>query len=385
MIWTFEEISNTCLAGGRIAASPLQIETAFNDVSRLLGEKPIERFFSGPSGPIRGSAPTISVVLLGIELQALKNVQNAEKIERALRNGETNAHSELTTLFLLRNGAAGSEAFYEPAIELGSSGKKADWKVRLPGEPWVFVEVARPQSSEAMAELLAKMNRIGDIVEGLDFGDAVEMYFRREPHQAEIPMIEDSLLAFARGAGGSRLDLAEIGFAVKGHFEPNLFSPNQYEGEEDLPRLGVLRSMMSDKQGQKTIAVRAPFSDTRAEEFLRSEAKQLPTDSPGLIVFDLSGSQGNFRTWGSLLRRRFQPNLHTRVSAICLIAQGILPTAQGETIEITTAILANPFARYPLPQWIVECLSREPVKPLFAGLTTSSKQEPGEQSLSALP
>jgi hypothetical protein len=51
----------------------------------------------------------------------------------------------------------------------------------------------------------------------------------------------------------------------------------------------------------------------RAKQFLESEAKQLPKDLPGLVMVQVSHAVGAFKTWGPILRRRLQPNLHTRV------------------------------------------------------------------------
>jgi hypothetical protein len=60
------------------------------------------------------------------------------------------------------------------------------------------------------------------------------------------------------------------------------------------------------------VVVRIAFTDERAEEFLRAEARQLPTDAPGLVMIFPGGS--GWKTWEPVLRSRLQPGMHTRVS-----------------------------------------------------------------------
>jgi hypothetical protein len=59
------------------------------------------------------------------------------------------------------------------------------------------------------------------------------------------------------------------------------------------------------------VAVRIPFSDMRAAEFLRSEAKQLPKDGPGLVMICGPTSPNELGVWTELIQRRLQPNINT--------------------------------------------------------------------------
>ena len=97
-----------------------------------------------------------------------------------------------------------------------------------------------------------------------------------------------------------------------------------------------------------------PFSDDRADAFLRREAKQLSKDEQGLIMMDMTGTRSGLKSWESLLRRRLQPNVNTRVGAVCLFAKG---TELGSTslqllFDFTT--VENRHAAQPLPPWILE-------------------------------
>ena len=104
--------------------------------------------------------------------------------------------------------------------------------------------------------------------------------------------------------------------------------------------------------------MRVAFSDDRADEFLRKEARQLPKDAPGLVVIDVSEASGGMRTWRPILERRLQPNIHTRVSGVCLFRTIFYPTDEGESWRIETKLLVNRNATMNLPLWLISNLSR---------------------------
>jgi hypothetical protein len=130
-------------------------------------------------------------------------------------------------------------------------------------------------------------------------------------------------------------------------------------GEPYTPRLSTARTAHIDGQ-DRHIVVRWPFIDMRAEKVFRDETVQLPTDVPGLIMIFTSGNVGAMKTWRAPIERRFQPTLHTRVSAVCLFSSGLLPTEQGEDWRVQCKLLLNPHATHPLPSWIVEQFQRFP-------------------------
>ena len=43
------------------------------------------------------------------------------------------------------------------------------------------------------------------------------------------------------------------------------------------------------------------YANERAERFVHDEAKQLPTDAPGILVADVSGLPGAFLEWRPLI------------------------------------------------------------------------------------
>jgi hypothetical protein len=85
---------------------------------------------------------------------------------------------------------------------------------------------------------------------------------------------------------------------------------------------------------------------------LRDEAAQLPEDSTGVVVPDVSQVLGGLEGWPAVIQRRFQPKLHTRVSAV-----GLLETTLAEQGFVTNGeVLANPHAAKPLNAAVIEML-----------------------------
>jgi|SRR6266566_2784453 len=100
------------------------------------------------------------------------------------------------------------------------------------------------------------------------------------------------------------------------------------------------------------VLVRIPFTDKRAEEILRDEAKQLTREGQGLIMIDVARASGGFQSWSALIERRLQPRINTRISAVCLFEGGMMPTDKGYNWLLRTKLVTNPNARFQLPGWI---------------------------------
>jgi hypothetical protein len=90
----------------------------------------------------------------------------------------------------------------------------------------------------------------------------------------------------------------------------------------------------------------------RAERFLTDESKQLPKEGPGLVMISGPSSRNELRVWEALVRRRFQPKMHTRVSGVCLFAGGMTPFDKRYEWVVRTHLVRNEFAKTALPNWI---------------------------------
>lgn len=133
--------------------------------------------------------------------------------------------------------------------------------------------------------------------------------------------------------------------------------PADHPGEEIGPRFGAARLIGGAGEPTRQVVVRMPFSDQRAEKFIHREAAQIPEDAPGLIMVDMTNTRSGFRAWEPLVRRRFQPAVHTRVGGICLFASGIVLGQTSLACHSDTSVLINPHAKIALPSWVETALT----------------------------
>lgn len=133
----------------------------------------------------------------------------------------------------------------------------------------------------------------------------------------------------------------------------------EHPGEPKVPRLGHISFVLGPGEpNPRHISVRMAYADDRAKDVLSSEAKQLPTDLPGLIMVQMAWAPGGIRSWETSIIRRFQPTIYTRVSAICLFQSGHEGTPDGEAWITETNLIVNPHASHPLPAWMTDVLSK---------------------------
>jgi hypothetical protein len=160
-------------------------------------------------------------------------------------------------------------------------------------------------------------------------------------------------------AGQSEDELpGRLGTMYWNHDQPGMMILDNHD-ETYTPRLGKAGAIIGSEE-QRHILVRWPFTDTRAEAFMTSEARQLPTDTPGLIMIYTSGNTGAMKAWRAIIERRLQPRIHTRVSAVCLFSSSLRSTNNGEDWLIACELIPNHHARHPLPTWISEQFERFP-------------------------
>jgi hypothetical protein len=120
------------------------------------------------------------------------------------------------------------------------------------------------------------------------------------------------------------------------------------------PTIGIMMFVGGGADGgpHHKVSVQIPFTDDRAEEILRDEAKQLPKDEIGLIMINASGGIGKYDAWASLIGKRLQPKIHTRVSGVCLFEGSMVPNGSQYDWLVQTRLVVNEHARALLPNWI---------------------------------
>jgi hypothetical protein len=324
LAWTIEEIEQDWLAGNYcIAVSPEDTLAAFERCEHVLGRDWIEVRRRADN---LGITRTLAVVRMGQRLASLEGVVNAGELVANLRRRDRSAAAELHALHLLRFGGPVTAEMYPVGCVEGSN-RIPDIRVRSP-DPWVYVEVARPDQSEAGRCAASVLQAVVDLVVEIKQPFTLEVFLRREPAEVEIETLRAHMTRFcaSRVAAGelpleglrpeaaflhfrhcepgelvvfAREELPEnLGLLILTQAKPGEVLICQHPGEEYRPRFGSAKRIRGGPaEPDRHLHVRMPFSDERAAKFLYEEARQLPRDAPGLIMIDVGGASGASRDW----------------------------------------------------------------------------------------
>ena len=272
-----------------------------------------------------------------------------------LRRGDELADSELTAVYLCR--AAGSiEIELAPGLNERLGARVADFRLRRGDDPWTYVAVTAPDFSATHPDAERAMHQLGGRLGELPTGTAAEVFLRRAPTLEEQVRIGDELVRLSREGGTQVRDLPGLCLLLLNQGPPGVIHLDDH-GEPPTPRIGLIKSETTGEGATKSIAVRYPYTDERAEDFLRKEARQLPQDAPGIVMIHAGRATGATRKWAAVLSQRLRPAQHTRVGAICIFHGGIVPTAAGEDWVPETVLISNAHARHPVPDWLLARLS----------------------------
>jgi hypothetical protein len=354
MPWTWKRIEKEWLADGRVAHISEVTIDSFKEVERVLGAGWIDDVRKKG----RGSIPAASIVGTGQQLRSLRRVVNPADIVQKLRDDNRSAWGELAAIHALAGHREDVEIEVGPEVKVKGKPKKPDFRLRCNGDAWTYVEVSRPNTSEERRHLQTIMNRITTVLSTVEGHYVLEVYLRREPTPDELDIIIERGTDLCRQSGVVQEDLPnQLGLLVTNDMPIGVVIPKERDPGNRRPVLGMSRGVVTNGVPERHVLVRLAYSDQRAEALLRNEARQLPTDSPGLIVLETGATGGSAREWLEVFGHRLQPGLHTRVGAIMLVSSGIETTAGGATWKQTTHGIVNPHAALPLPQWIAEVVA----------------------------
>jgi hypothetical protein len=266
----------------------------------------------------------------------------------------------LTAIYLLRGGQE-CQIELEPSADVVGRTRYPDLRIRKgTSEPWLYVEVSQPDISEAEQELAAKREPLFSLLATMR-NFALDIYLRRDPTEDEVQDILKRARELVLRDDKVVQDIGDLGSIFLNHNRPGMIVPIDPPGEPVRPVLGKARGIVGPGQPSRQVSVRIAYSDGRAEKCLYREAQQLPKDAPGMVMFQMSRAPGGPKAWVPLLRRRLQPNINTRVSAIGLFHSGHETNELGaEEVVHRATLLTNEHARFPQPDWVVSALGRFP-------------------------
>lgn len=357
MLWTREKLEADWIGGPIHALGDRAVValSAFDSVERHLGAHWIAtRHLQGA-----GVGPTLGLILLGECLSAVETLHGFDVLVDKIRHGDVSALSEIEAVRMFQL-IGNVEIELAPDLPIGVVTKKPDFRVRRPGERWTYVEVTRPDTSEAATAAQDLLKRLQGVVR-VRRQFSMELFLRREPNAVE----ESSLLATAIHLADldcfETVDVPGLALITKQPFTGPIISPLNHPGEDNkVPRFGAASGILGGDgtEPQRLVSVRMPFTDDRADALLKREAKQLSKEEQGFIMMDMASTHTGMHGWGELLRRRLQPTVHTRVGGICLFVKATELGIDGPVLLFEYSTIDNPHAAQPLPPWILDDLRK---------------------------
>jgi len=355
MTWLIEDVEAKLLNSkiDSIALSPETILAAIDRVERDLGVEWIASFASA-----KGLAPTMDIVGTGLRLGSLEGIADAEKLIEQIRRKDPAADAELTAIYLFRSYDPSANVELYPPV----GNRRADFRVRRDSEPWTTVEVTLALPSNEQKRVTTILQRVTDSLRNFDVQFVLEIQFRREPTEKEVELLCERLPEFCRLPGRHSAELIDgMGFMFRDESDIGWLRFHDIPELAATPMVGLAMFQSGGPGGgpHHQVAVRIPFSDTRAESFLTDEAKQLPKDGPGLIMICGPSSTNEVNLWMALIQQRLRPDLHTRVSAVCLFAGSMAPVGPRYDWLVRATLITNPHAKTALPNWMTAAVESQ--------------------------
>jgi hypothetical protein len=357
MNWTWQEIESDWLRGSHLALPPEGVVAAFDRVGRAFGREWIEASRLNGGNICRGTYPTLRVVITSHLIAALEGLQGAAPLLESLRQNNVSASAEAIAIHLLRTGRPDIIVELFPTVKVGKGERQPDLRAQEPGGVWTYIEVTQADVSEAEKRVQAVMQRLTDLLDGMKKGLALEVYLRREPTDSELEALAAAIPGFCALDGKQKQDLPDgLGQLLLNESEPGVIDLQKRDGEQENSMLCRTTTIGGGSEPHRHICVRMAYADMRGQRFLEAEARQLPTEHPGLIVVLMARAHGGMKTWEPIFLERFNCGFHTRVSAVCLVEGGCEGTAEGEAWLLRTKLVTNPKAAQQLPTWVGEAL-----------------------------
>jgi hypothetical protein len=91
---------------------------------------------------------------------------------------------------LVTSGRSDVQLELEPIVTVGARERKSDFRVRVDAEPWTYVEVTRPDTSEEKARIEALSKTLCSVLADVEGEYALEVFLQREPSEPQVSQIQ---------------------------------------------------------------------------------------------------------------------------------------------------------------------------------------------------
>jgi hypothetical protein len=361
MPWTFEDIKRDWFGSAHLQWDQDDVVRAFDLAERIRGREwvlgrevdiSIAKAFPG-IGRRGGYSEFLRVYWFGKRMASIIGATGCDDLVQRLITNDSAASEEATAIHLLRSTQINTELEIAPTINVGNRNRQPDFCLRKLGERWIYVEVTMLNSSAASCKIERLLERVAERVIAVDQTFLLEIVFNRDPSASE----EEEVLAKAEAAciasDRHRKDVRDVASILVKSGDPSLVVPSVIP-DDNRPRTSISRSL----GGHRQIVARIPFRDERAEDILKTKARQLPSNECGILMVNVNRQPSAFESWTDQIPKRFTTRQHTRIAAVILFMHSTIPTETGLAWIPFVKLISNPHATAPLPSWITETVDR---------------------------
>ncbi len=138
---------------------------------------------------------------------------------------------------MVGNSQSGLHAEIEPDTTVGDRRKRPDFRIRRYDNPWLYVEVARPDTADAQKALESKRQLFSSVLSILR-RFALQIYLRREPSDDEIKQVVARAMDLCARDQEMTEEMGTLGVLLLNQAQPGNFVPINPLAKPVSPILG---------------------------------------------------------------------------------------------------------------------------------------------------
>jgi len=298
---------------------------AFNGIAQLFGKDFIDKRFKDYRCP----SEVIYITELWENWKIIEPCKNSIKIIKRWKEGlyEEGISAELFIFAHLIKSGIVPELF--PCIE----NKEPDCRINLNNQI-IYIEITHRNRSEKLKKGIEITGKVARLAGETFKGSHAKIAILRLPTDNELKRITHWLQNIGNISEGKLDNLAYF-------YLDTIESPLNKKDRLNKYIPSHSHYATFAKKGMKGTAG-LYIDDIVAKEILEREAQQLPKQYPGIICIDTSSVSCGYENWIPLIKRRFQPKINKRISAVLLFSISL----SNEKSLISGCFLKNIYAKY---------------------------------------
>jgi hypothetical protein len=321
-----------------------ELEMGFEAVERFLGKTFLDVKWKGQ----RGIAMVNQVVNLGLDLISVCHTKGFDKLITRLQNSTT--YSVACSELACASPFAKSEVLTQLYPSNPDKNGELEMKLETKDGKLVFVEVVSPRTqiwNTFLMKLIEPIRKRTTLMQNM----RLEVFiYKILDENEQLELFYDCGLLVKTGQIDSENHKEGKYHIFLSHADTIKINTAEKKTEEQTTLFVTNLTQMNGHKNLITVGV--PFADQRAQQVLEGEYHQLTSNYPNIIVIDVSGVPKGLDNWPIYIKRRLQPTLNRKISAV-LLHSGV----NSKRMEIKHLWIHNRHAHHTLDQEFLDLIT----------------------------